>query len=89
MLFGIPSQIISIWYMNLMAVNEGRLTGIWLIVQMVVYAVFVTILSLYSHVSIAVLFVYCKELHGETVSPIDDDKSGVEFAKLPLDDDLL
>ncbi|KAL8533735.1 hypothetical protein ACS0TY_009942 [Phlomoides rotata] len=83
MLLGILSLIVSIWYTNLMAnVNQGR-TG-WVLVQMLVYAGFVTTLSLYDIVAYTVLFVYCKELHGETVSRIEE-KSGGEYVKVPLD----
>ncbi|KAL8518630.1 hypothetical protein ACS0TY_009834 [Phlomoides rotata] len=83
MLLGIPSLIASMWYTNLMAnVNEGR-TG-WVLVQMVVYAGLVTMLSLYNIVADTVLFVYCKELHGETVSRINE-KPGGEYVKVPLD----
>ncbi|KAL8533737.1 hypothetical protein ACS0TY_009944 [Phlomoides rotata] len=83
MLLRIPSLIVSIWYTNLMAnVNQGR-TG-WVLVHMLLYAGFITMLSLYNIVADTVLFAYCKELHGETVPRIEE-KSGGEYVKVPLD----
>ncbi|KAL8518624.1 hypothetical protein ACS0TY_009828 [Phlomoides rotata] len=83
MLLGISSLIASMGYTNFMAnVNEGR-TG-WVFVQMLVYVGLFTMLSLYNIVADTVLFVYCKELHGEKVSRIEE-KSGGEYVKVPLD----
>ncbi|KAL8533739.1 hypothetical protein ACS0TY_009946 [Phlomoides rotata] len=46
-----------------------------------------TMLSLYNIFVDTVMFVYCKELHGETVSRIEE-KSGGEYVKVPLDVNL-
>ncbi|KAK6119159.1 hypothetical protein DH2020_047091 [Rehmannia glutinosa] len=81
--FGILSGLSSMWYSNLIA-NAGGSSKGWIIVQMVVYVVFSTVLSLYSMAANTVLFVHCKASHGETALQIDEEMGG-EYVRLATD----
>ncbi|KAL6573481.1 hypothetical protein OROHE_001940 [Orobanche hederae] len=79
-LFGCFGGILTTWYSNLVANNAGGVSTGWVFVQMVAYVVFSTVLSLYGLVANTVLFVYCKESHGEMGLLIDE--NGKEYITL-------
>ncbi|KAK6157799.1 hypothetical protein DH2020_012047 [Rehmannia glutinosa] len=82
-LFGILGGLSSMWYSNLIA-NAGGSSKGWIVVQMAVYVVFSTLLSLYGMAANTVLFVYCKELHGKMVFQRDEEM-GREYVRLATD----
>ncbi|PIN02301.1 hypothetical protein CDL12_25187 [Handroanthus impetiginosus] len=74
------------WYSNLLdGIRRGQISWWFFLLQMAVYAGFLTILSLYSFVANTILFVYCKDFHGELAFEVDE-KLGLEYVRLPSDD---
>ncbi|KAL6537793.1 hypothetical protein OROMI_025436 [Orobanche minor] len=80
-LFGCLGGILTTWHSNLVANNAGGVSTGWVFVQMVAYVVFSTVLSLYGLASNTVLFIYCKESHGE-MGLLIDEENGREYITL-------
>ncbi|GFQ02046.1 hypothetical protein PHJA_002348500 [Phtheirospermum japonicum] len=72
--------LLSMWYLNV-AANRGGASKGWFCVEMVVYVVLTTLLSLFAMVANTVLFIYCKASHGETAVVIDEE-TGVKYVAL-------
>ncbi|KAL3840547.1 hypothetical protein ACJIZ3_025138 [Penstemon smallii] len=88
LLFGILLGILSMVCSNLVP-NLDEVSGGWVswafVFQTVVCAGFMTILMLYSVAANAVLFMYCKALHGELAFEIAEEFAR-EYVSLPFDD---
>lgn len=86
LLFGIPSSLLAWWYMNVLKSMDTAGGLSWSsVVMLIVYAVVLTIISLYTMVAHTILYAYCKESHGETMLEIDTE-SGLGYAILPGDE---
>ncbi|KAL3654273.1 hypothetical protein CASFOL_003954 [Castilleja foliolosa] len=81
-LFSSAGGILSMWYLNV-AANRGGASEGWFCVEMVVYVVLATVLSLFGIVANTVLFVYCKASRGDSVADVIDVETGVEYVALP------
>ncbi|KAG8366399.1 hypothetical protein BUALT_Bualt17G0075600 [Buddleja alternifolia] len=80
-------------YFSFLCLSSGPKAGIlegwfnWKVVlKMVLYTCFLTILSLYSVSANTVLFIHCKALHGEFAFEIDHEEFAQEYVSLPRED---
>ncbi|GER43774.1 F26K24.10 protein [Striga asiatica] len=78
-LFASIGSVLTVLYSNLVRSKGGVCQGWVVFVQMVVYVVVSTVLSLYGLVANTVLFAYCKEL----TAMIDEETSG-KYVALPI-----
>ncbi|CAA0825589.1 Unknown protein [Striga hermonthica] len=79
-LFASIGGVLTVWYSNLVA-SKGVACEGWVFVQMVVYVVISTVLSLYGLVANTVLFAYCKT--SQELKVMIDEETGGEYLSLP------